>query len=158
MHRKKKVIPTTNFRLVSSGQMSSAGREIQDKSKEMTTIISKSTGEIGLQQPNDPQDVEFSYNSDSSADVALAAKVVPSITFSTETLFVLDIKYQFITHKLTQLVSSMMSSEIGLQQLRDFQNDEDFNNSHSSANNAQAANIAPSVSFPQTHYLQKIML
>ena len=113
MHRKTKVIPTTNSHLVSSGQMSSAGRENQDKSKEMTTINSKSTGETGLQQPNDPQDVEFSYNSDSSADVALAAKVVPSltVTFSTETLLALDIKYQFITHKLTQLVSSMMSSE-----------------------------------------------
>ena len=112
MHRKTKVIPTTNSHLVSSGQMSSAGREIQDESKEMTTIISKSTGEIGLQQPNDPQDVEFSYNSDSSADVALAAKVVPSITFSTETLFALEIKYQFITHKLTQLVSYDVSGKL----------------------------------------------
>ena len=53
MHRKTKVIPTTNFHLVSSGQMS-AGGETQDDSEEMTTINSKSTGEIGLQQPNDP--------------------------------------------------------------------------------------------------------
>ena len=119
----------------------SAGREIQYDVEDMSTQNSKSTRKIGLQQPRDPQDGVDFYNSYSSADIDQAAKVVASVAFSSDTLLVFFISKEMSTQK------SKTTGKIGLQQLRDFQNDEDFNNSHSSVNNAQAANIAPSVSF-----------
>ena len=91
MHSHKKVIPSINLLLFPSGQMS-AGRETQDDSEVMSTINSKSTGKIGLHQPNDPQDVDF-YNSDSSADAAQAAKVAPTVSFHTDILCKIPVSF-----------------------------------------------------------------